>query len=577
MTRRRKFCAVAAVVLLTVAGCANVPLETKPQAIRADSAADAASGEGARPPDKDLSASDVVREFVLTNAQEADGYAASRQYLDPAAAKTWLPTERVTVIEDDFSTIPAPTDEQPEDPNETVVWLHGDQVGELAVDDSYLPKQEAIQYPVRLRKQKGTGEWRIVELPDAVITTSTQFSNYYFTTRLYYYAPNSNVLVPDLRYISAQPSEGLASRVMSALLKGPSFALEKAVDNPLATASIDTNVREVGSALEVPLTGIVGASKETRRRIVAQVVMSLENVDLVRLLSEGKPLLPDRFDWRRSDLDPATPDVADSDGYAVLGGKLVSLSNGRPTGGPAGSGEYQVESAAQSLEGGQLAVVERVGKNVRLRVGDLGKNGAPVDISGTRLTRPTWQPAYPGNSVSSEVWTVVDGKKVVRAQLTQDGAWVPRRVGTWALRDLERISALRLSRDGTRAAIIADGKLYVAAVVRTEERVDLSTARLLQPASRTEAVDVDWMSQHQLVVATSASSQPVVQISLDGYTTTAYNASNLELPINGITALPGGRVLVGDVNGVWTVSSTGEPWDSHRHSKDGMTSPLFPG
>ncbi|MGH3468724.1 MAG: LpqB family beta-propeller domain-containing protein [Thermocrispum sp.] len=575
--RRRGLSVIAAALLVGVAGCANVPLETEPQSIRPDAAVDNGSAEGAPPPAKDLPAADVVRAFVETSAQKADSYSASRQYLSPAAAKSWQPTDEVQILDDDFNTIPAPRDEQPDNDNETVITLVGEVVGQLHPDNSFTPLDKTLEKKLRLRRQPGTGEWRIIGLPDSVVTNESEFGSYYFTTRLYFYAPNSNVLVPDLRYIAAQPAEGLASRTIHALTEGPSYALRGAVDDPLSAASVETNVREVGSALEVPLTGLVGSSEETRKQIVTQVVMSLENVELVRLLSEGKPLLPDRTDWRRGDLRAVAPEVADSDGYAVLNGKLVSLASGSNVLGPAGSGAYQVVSAAQSLEGGQLALVEDEGKTVRLRVGELGKDAAPVSIRGKRMTRPTWQPAYPGNKVSSEVWTVVDGRKVVRAQLTQDGAWVPRAVGTAAVRGFGAISALRLSRDGTRAAMVADGKLVVAAVVRTPDSVELRTPRILQPAMLADVKGVDWTSQQELVVATESSSQPVVQVSVDGFTTAAYSSSNLQQPITGITALPSGRVLAADANGLWTVSSTNEPWDSQRNSQQGMTSPLYPG
>jgi len=574
--KSRKLGVLAIAVVLAAAGCANLPLETKPQAIRAATTGPELT-EPLQPPEKNLPAADVVRAFVEANALEADLYAASRQYLAPDTAKKWKPRSEVHILDDNFNTIRAPQSEQPQDENETVITLIGTVIGKLGPDRSFTPLNEPMEQKLRLRRQPDTGEWRIVELPSKVITNKEQFSRYYFTTRLYFYAPNSDVLVPDLRYVAAQPAEGLSSRIMHLLLSGPSYSIRNAVDDPLAAATMETNVREVGTALEVPLTGLVGVSPEERRRIVTQVVMSLENVDLVRLQSDGKPLLPDRTDWRRSDLKPPTPKIADSPGYAVLDGTIRSLANGAPISGPAGNGEYDVVSAAQSLEGGQLAAVEKIGSRVRLRVGELGKALAPVNIRGKRMTRPTWQPAYPENKVSYEVWTVVDGKRVVRAQLTQDGAWVPRTVDSKELATFGRITAFRLSRDGTRAAMVADGKLVVAAVQRTNNTVRLTTPRILQPAMLADVKDVDWTTQHELVVATESNSQPVVQVSVDGFTSAIYNAANLQPPISGITALPSGRVLAADENGLWTVSSTGEPWDSQRNTQEGMQSPFYPG
>nr|PZN01389.1 MAG: hypothetical protein DIU77_00835 [Thermocrispum agreste] len=335
--RSRKLGVLAVVVALASAGCANLPLETKPQAIRAAPTGPEVT-EGLQPPEKNLPAADVVRAFVEANAQEADLHAASRQYLAPEVAKQWKPRSEILILDDNFNTIRAPQAEQPDDENETVITLVGNMIGKLGPDRSFTPQNEPLEKKLRLRRQPDTGEWRIVELPSLVITNREQFSKNFFTTRLYFYAPNSDVLVPDLRYVAAQPAEGLTSRIMHLLMHGPSYSIRGAVEDPLSAATMETNVREVGTAVEVPLTGLVGVSTEERRRIVTQVVMSLENVDLVRLQSDGKPLLPDRTDWRRSDLKPATPKIADSDGYAVLNGRIYSLKDGDPCRAPRGGG-----------------------------------------------------------------------------------------------------------------------------------------------------------------------------------------------------------------------------------------------
>lgn len=575
---RRRLPALLAVVLMTLTACANVPLETKPQAIRGNTQADQGGAGAAQLPEKDISAGDVVRAFVENNAQEADGYAVSKQYLDPAAAKAWQPDKTVVILKDDFNTIPEPADQQPDDPNQTRVRLDGEKIGSLGPDDSFIPASEDYRKIVTLKRQPETDQWRITDPPDDVMTVAKQFDENYFAVRLYYFAPGSNVPVPDLRYIAAEPAEGLAGRVMDALLLGPSNSLLRAVDNPLSNASIDTNVRSEDSALEVPLTGIAGAKEDERRRIVAQVVLSLQNVapDLIRLLSDGKPLLPDRQEWRIGDLENDGPAIAQSSGMAVENGRVVSLASGREIPGPAGTGVYQVESAAQSIEGGQLALVQRLGKLVRLRVGPIDKPTDAVDIRGTRLTRPTWQPAYPGNKVSSEVWTVVDGKRVVRAQLTQENVWTPRPVDSKALEDFGRITALRLSRDGTRAAIVANERLVVAAVERTAKSVKLRSPRILQPEQLSDVVDVDWSDQDKLVVATSGP-QPVVRVTVDGYQLTRFNQANLESDVTAVSAMPGKSVFVANASGVWTATDPDVVWRQQLKRWGTLQSPFYPG
>lgn len=575
MRTRRRLPAVLCVVLLSLTACANVPLETKPQAIRADTAV-GGPGTDLAQPEKDLSASDTVVAFVETNAREADEYAASRLYLEPDAAKQWQPNKQVVILKDNFNTLPA--DEQPDDPNMRNVRLQGEQIGYLDPENAFVPYPGRYEKTVQLRRQPVTKQWRIADPPVEVMTTSEQFSENYFTTRLYFFAPGSDVLVPDLRYISTRPSEGVAGRVMDALLAGPSKQLLKAVDNPLHPASVDTNVTDAGSALEIPLTGVVDVGPQSRKRMVTQIVMSLETSELIRVMSDGKPILDYRVDWRSSDLSAGTPKVADGKGLAVHNGKVLSLSDGRKIPGPAGNDTYDVVSAAQSLEGGQLALVERLGKEVRLRVGPFGKESDGIDVRAKRLTRPTWQPAAPGNKVSYEVWTVADGKKVVRALLDEDtNAWSPQTVNTADLKNFGKITALRLSRDGTRAAIVAGGKLVVAAVVRSQESALLRAPRYLQRETLDEVTDVDWLEQDTLVVGTRSNSQPVVKVSVDGFSSTPYNQANLEPPVLGITGSPDGEVIAANVTGLWTAPNDIERWQPHAYTSSAFGAPFYPG
>lgn len=580
MTRRRHaLLATLCAAAMALTACANVPLETKPQSI-----GDASEIDNGRPDDDRLSQAltpyDVVRTFVERNALEVNDYEPARNYLEPRARKQWEPGESVIIIQDAFNTIPVQADRQPEDKNATIVRLHGKKIGVLGPDKAFIPAKDSYDTEILLRRQPDTKQWRIAELPDDVITTESEFVDNYFPVPMYFFAPDGNVRVPDQRYLPDTPKEGVPRRVVEALLEGPSDGLVKAVDNPLQNASLDTNVTvSSDGALEVPLTGIGGADKETRTRIVAQIVMSLDWVtsNRIRVLADGKPLLPNRKDWRPGDLKNYNSRVTDLPGMAVLNGRLVSLSDGNPIAGPAGIGAYQIVSAAQSLEGSQLAMVERSGKSVRLRIGETGKEASIADIEGRSLTRPTWRPAHPGNGVSTEVWTAIDGKKVVRATLSPDNVWTPQTVNTSALDKFGKITALRLSRDGTRAAIVANKKLVVAAVARTEESVRLRAPRILQPGSLTDVVDVDWLAQDSLVAATSSESRPVVMVSVDGFRLDRFNPANLETPVASITATPGASVIAANPGGLATSPDVGEVWRQHPVSQGSLTAPFYPG
>ncbi|MFD6796030.1 MULTISPECIES: LpqB family beta-propeller domain-containing protein [Prauserella salsuginis group] len=506
---------------------------------------------------------------------DGDQGAAPRSTPRPAGPNEQAPT--ATTSPPDGSTASPPPDEQ-------MVTVRGGHVGRLAADSSFIPADDAVEQNVRLRKENG--EWRIIDPPQSVLITVSDFDETYFRVPVYFFAPESNVLVPDLRYVVASPQSGLPARVVDLLLAGPSDGLTGAVRNPLGdTASLKTNVTTTrDGALAVPLTGVEDKSDHDRELIVAQLVRSLQTVTTsrVRLLSNGSPLVEDHRDWRPGELPSyqaaATPS-SDLPGLMTSGGKVFSLGNGAPIPGPAGSGNAQVQSAAQSLGGDQLAVVEQADRGVRLRIGPYGSRGQAVELDARSMTRPTWVPATTRSEQSREVWTVTGGDRVVQVVTDAEGRWVTQSVNSAEINPIGDIDELRLSRDGTRAAMVIGGKVVVAAVVRDADSrasVSLRSPRVLQGNELDDAVALDWTGQDALAVATQSESSPVVRVPVDGLRLDQFNSSNLIAPMRGITAAPGRPTVVADATGLWTASDLGDVWRPHDQ-RSASAVPFYPG
>jgi hypothetical protein len=577
---RRRVPAVCCAALL-LAGCANIPEETQPQVV--DENRLGQQTPEVPEPEKDLDALTLVRDFVHASAEPIGDNAAARVYLAEAARQSWEPTQSLTIIQDTFATTPAADRQRALNPNEQVVILRGFSVGRLSPDKAFIPSNESVEVPVRLRRQ-ADGQWRIVDPPSTIVITEDDFTDNYFRVPLYFFAPDTNALVPDLRYVAAQPQSDLPGRVVDLLLSGPSNALQGAVRNPLGEqATTDGNVVTLDDgALSVPLTGVEGKTEQDKKLIAAQIVRSLQTVtsNRVRLLSDGAPLVEGRTDWRPNDIpayEAASSPSSELPGLMVVNGRIRSLGDGTPTAGPAGQGVYEVQSAAQSVDGKRLAVVESVPSGVRLRVGGLGEPLQSVDLAARTMTRPTWKPAVSSGAAAGEFWTVVDGEQVVRVVRTPDGTWVPQSVNATDLLAIGPITALRLSRDGTRVAAVVGGQLAVAAVVREPDSVTLRSSRVLQARDLTGVVDVDWASQDTLVAAVSSESVPVVRLPVDGLRMDVFNSSNLTSPVRSITAAPGRSVLVADAGGLWTAADVGEVWRPHPHSPNQQADPFYPG
>lgn len=580
MRRARLLAALAGAVL--VAGCATVPEESQPVAVQQQELGQIANPDVQLPP-RDIDPLTVARDFVEASAQPVSNNAAARTYLDDGAARAWQPGKVMNVIDDQFNTVYAAGADLPANPNEVVVVVRGTNLGELGADSSFIPSKSTYELRLLVRKQSD-GQWRVTNPPANIVMPYSAFTANYVRVPVYFFAQDSNTIVPDLRYVAGKPQLGLPARVVSLLLSGPSDQLAGAVRSPLPEdANIEGNVTTTADgALMVPLTGLGDQTPEVKKLIAAQIVLSLQAVttNRVRLLSDGSALVNGHEDWLPSDVPSYTSlasPVADQLGLMTVNGRVRSLADGSAIQGPAGQGVYQVVSAAQSIDGRQLAIVENADGRQQLRIGAFGAAAQQVNLFGGTLTRPTWRPTATADGTSGEVWTVVDGSSVVRVLRTSDGGWTGQAVNAEEVLAVGQISVLRLSRDGARAAIVVNGQLLVASVVRTQDAVTLRSPRILQMGTLSGVVGVDWLSQDSLVAATTMPSQPVVKVPIDGLRMDTFNSSNLTPPVYAITAAPGRPIVVADAGGLWTASDVGEVWRPHPHSLGSKVAPFYPG
>lgn len=563
---------------LFLVGCAAIPTNTQPKPI--DPSESKSNPVNAPQPAKDIDPLTVVREFVDASANPAGDFAAAKAYLTEDARKRWE-TKLPTIIDPSFSTVP--TSSAPEDKLQTVL-LQGKNIGRLETDSSFVPLTTDLNRAIKVERN-ADGQWRISEPPDGVYMTQSRFLEHYKRVTLYFYNPQFSVLVPDARYVVIPPSTGIPQRVTELLIRGPGVGVRGAAVSALGERveqHTDTNEANDG-ALEVNLAKLGDLTPQLRKLIVFQVVKSLSGVtsSRIRVLVEGAPILPDKHEWRSSDVDGGesliTPNP-DEKGMFVAGGQVRSFGDGNPAiKGPAGSGEYNAVSAGLSLDGSRLAVVGKTGNGVRLLVGEKEQGLSEVALPAGALTRPTWLLSGANREPSNEVWTVADGTNVARVTRGDNGVWTANAVNTTEIAGFGQITELRLSRDGTRVAMIISGKLYVAAVVRNTQdaSVSLRTPRQLVPAVLgSSMLSLDWLSQDYVVVSTSLPAYPVARVYLDGSRFERYNLSNLTVPVTSVTATLSRPVIAVDHSGLWMASDITDVWRSHQ-AKPGPGAVVF--
>ncbi|TDP93730.1 LpqB family beta-propeller domain-containing protein [Labedaea rhizosphaerae] len=572
MSRLRAILTVL-LLLAVAAGCANIPEQSNPQVAGTQ---DTSEPENTVVPiDRDADPLTIARDFVA-HATNVD---VAKQYLTPEAQKTWEPEAQPTIMENTYNTIPPPVQEPNNKGNEQTVLIHGTKVGRLGPDNSFIPAPGAYEDKVTVQRQ-ADGQWRVSKPPATTAITLDEFRSAYRQVPLYFFDSELNILVPDLRYVAQRPSQGLPSRVLQELLAGPSDMLAGPLRSLLGDAANPSASGVAGEDgdLVVSLTGLGNANLDTRNKIAAQIVLSLQGVatgGVIKLLADNTPLVPGKPKWRASDVPsytaPTTPSP-DLPGMFVSNGRVRSLKDGNPIPGPAGAGQYNVQSAAQSINGAQLAVVEKYGNKMRLRVGKVDGPLSIVPLTANTMTRPTWRPG------ANELWTVINGTTVVRLVRTKDGTWAPGSMNSSTLASFGPITTMRLSRDGTRLAMVAGGRLAVAGVDRNGDTVSVRLPRRLMEDQLQDVVDVDWMGPFTLAVAADEGRDSVLSVPFDGSQEVPYDISNLTLPVRSIAAAPNSPLTVTDKESrVWTSSVPGEAWRSQGVSGFSDPLPFYPG
>jgi hypothetical protein len=168
------------------------------------------------------------------------------------------------------------------------------------------------------------------------------------------------------------------------------------------------------------------------------------------------------------------------------------------------------------------------------------------------MGRPSWSPD------GGELWTVVDGAPVRAVRAGRGGAIRPAGLDTAALAGLGPLSALRVSPDGARLAVVAGGRVAVAAIARDAAGgARLGAVTVVRPDALDQIQDVGWTRTDQLVAVGNRAQAPVALVSVDGLDLDTAPSTNLTPPVTAVAAQPGRALVVADQSGTWTLPTAG--------------------
>lgn len=514
-------------VMLGAAGCAALPEQGPVVRAGTQSPSSSAAPFDFNPPGPEPGATpaQIVSGYLRALQATPVTTRVAAEFLGPEATVGWRPDRRTIVYGSER------------------VRQHGNHVRvrlgnvfELDGDGRWDPRRPGPQdqgaATVDFRLVRDSGEWRIVDPPDAMIVPRSHFETRYREYSLYFFDPGGRVLVPEPVYLPAGVQA--PTLLVSALLDGPRRAA-RAVERtyfPRGTRlEVSVPVRSDGVA-DVPLNAsVLDLGNDARQLAVAQLAWTLRqlpDVTAVQMTVDGTPVeVPgnrgpvDVESWQ--EYSPAIAS-ASTDLFGVRGGSIVQVVGEKPLE-AAQLGRY-AEPAPRSLgvnmTGQQMAVVTHAGREVVV----LSRSSSDVAP----------RTAYVGSNVLRPMWDRTDRLWLVDRTAGGPRVLVGSRAGvrTIAAPGItgRQVLAAALSRDGSRLAVAvagrrpasgAEARLLVLRVVRSGSGVPLRLTRaqpLTTAAPLVRVRGLGWRDPSTVAVLTrpSRATSEVLLAACDGST-----------------------------------------------------------
>ena len=559
---------VAASVAL-LAGCTAIPTSGKVHA-GAPNGFDQGDSQvhvPAQPPVAGETPDQIVDGFRQASADAAD-LSVARAYLSDA---NWQPDQGVRVIDEPVAPSFSATGDHAN------VHFVDKWVGTIKPDGTYQPQKDGTTLDYTYELSRAKGEWRIVNPPNYSTSTVSGVDDFYDQNYLYFLSPRSQLLVPVRVFLPSVRDK--ATELVSQLLQGPPKWLADAGvtsaipdDTTLVEAVSEDNDRVVTVNLSAEFAGVSAAGRDAAS---AQLVYTLQHFGggEFNIEAAGQPIPAGPQSAKKlSAYDPDALKV-DSFYYVGLGGRTFA-SNGFPVTGDAGSGAIKfatpvVAPRLADTPGTELiAGVQKGTSSQTLYVGPLT---APKSVAyGVSFTTPSWD-AF-GN-----VWTVRQSaassqQEVMVSAVTHTGATKFLSVANPQLAASDLIESLKVSRDGTRVAVIARSaasgpQLLVGHVVNTDSGESIEGFYPVAPSLAPVPDGVVWASSTTLDVlatAAGATSPRVWTLDVDGWEQTPVTTAPLSAVV-AIAAAPNQPLVIatkaGDIevyrNDDWKIVGSG--------------------
>lgn len=428
---------------------------------------DEGSGTAYEPPlpAEDAAPRDIVLGFLEAMKATPVSTSVAAEFLTAGARQSWRPRDATVT----YRGLTAPGDS-----TEVSLWAnsahrydaHGAWVGKLDEEESQL----------RFRVVREGGQWRIDQLPDALLVPETWFTANFERSLVFFLEPTGRMLVGEPVHVPG--GEQQATHLVRALLAGTSGraegVLRTAVPSGLSLALNAVPVDRAGTA-RLELTGPAHTLADgVGEQLTAQLAWTLSQVPRVRSMRvtlNGEPVkfpsgaleVPVDVDGEFAPWGP-NPETRT---FALASGRLHrgGLDSLEPTTGPFGTTAVGLGQVSVSLDGNEAVGVSLDGASLlRTRVEDADAEVETLLSGRTGLLDPV-------HDATGRVWVVEHARDGARVLLVRPGA--PGKPGEVeevtvpGVTGRARVTGLLVSADATRLVAVVrdpdDGDVLVSA------------------------------------------------------------------------------------------------------------------
>lgn len=445
---RRVRALLAAAVCGLLAGCVQMP--TSGPVVEPQVSADVDDAPGIyfdpRPPQAGEAPADIVAGFLEAMKATPISTTVARQFLSRDAAEAWTP-ERQIITYAELGT----------EEGESAVRIPMTDVN--LYDDRGAWQRTRATRDLELGLVQEDGEWRIDEVPDALVVPDSWFDDWYERVSLYFFDPTSQVLVPEPVFVPR--GDQFASSLVRGLLAQPtgeSADVARTWFPPGTTHGLSVPINAAGIA-EVSLSGDPDSvDDQTARRMLAQLTWTLRQDASIRAvqLSIGGRMISYQGGSTQVGLDAGSAYDPSGPGtsralYALDGDRVVAGDVGQlaATAGPLGTTDYGVRSIGVSLGGSRVVAVTGDGTQLLTAPLDAPEADVATVLSGAVDL------AAPALDARDRTWVLDRAAGRARVFVAVDGVAseqvVPGVTG-------RRVTKLLVSRDGTRLVAVVRGR-----------------------------------------------------------------------------------------------------------------------